>query len=46
MKLERIEFWEDEAFRIVEEKTLNYGATIDRELTRLKKVREEFQAME
>lgn len=46
MKLDRIEFWEDEAFRIVEENTLNYGATIDRELANLRKVREEFLAME
>ena len=40
------EFWEDEAYRIVESKTLNYGKTIDRELAMLYSVREKFQAME
>ncbi|MDR1507555.1 MAG: hypothetical protein LBI67_10690 [Treponema sp.] len=46
MKLDRVEFWEDEAFRIVEEKTLDYGATIGRELAGLQSVREAFLAME
>ena len=40
------EFWEDEAYRIIELKTLDYGKTIDRELTLLYSVREQFQAME
>ena len=40
------EFWEDEAYRIIELKTLNYGKTIDRELAMLYSVREQFQAME
>jgi hypothetical protein len=43
--LQRIQFWEDEAFRI-EKGTLNYGRTIRRELEMLQKVRERFQAME
>ncbi|MDR1930809.1 MAG: hypothetical protein LBQ44_09315 [Treponema sp.] len=46
MKIQRAEFWEDEAYRIVEEKTLDYGKTIARELELLQKVREAFQAME
>ena len=45
MHLERIQFWEDEAFRI-ENGTLDYGRTIRRELASLQKVRERFQAME
>jgi hypothetical protein len=46
MRLDRIDFWEDEAYRIVEEKTLDYGKTIGRELALLEKNRETFQAME
>ena len=46
MRLERIQFWEDQAYRIIEIKTLDYGKTLDRELTRLYSVREQFQAME
>lgn len=46
MKLERAEFWEDEAFRIIELKTFSYGRTIDRELALLYSVREKLQAME
>jgi hypothetical protein len=46
MRLPRAEFWEDEAYRIVDEKTLDYGKTIERELEMLRKVREKFQAME
>jgi hypothetical protein len=46
MPLERIEFWEDEAFRIVEEKTLDYGKTIERELISLENVRAAFEAMD
>jgi hypothetical protein len=45
MRLDKIDFWEDEAFRIVEEKTLDYGKTIGRELDRLEKTREAFQSM-
>jgi hypothetical protein len=44
INLERIQFWEDEAFRI-EKGTLNYGRTIRRELASLQRVRERFQAM-
>ena len=44
MNLPRIQFWEDEAFRM-EEKTLDYGKTINRELELLQKVRERFQDM-
>jgi hypothetical protein len=40
------EFWEDEAYRIVELKTLDYGKTIARELGWLNEVREKFEAME
>ena len=43
--LQGVQFWEDEAFRI-EEGTLNYGRTINRELTLLQNVREQFEAME
>ncbi|MDR2663386.1 MAG: hypothetical protein LBC31_10370 [Treponema sp.] len=46
MKLANAEFWEDEAYRIVELKTLDYGKTIDRELAMLRSVREQFEAME
>ncbi|MDR2182119.1 MAG: hypothetical protein LBN92_05500, partial [Treponema sp.] len=46
MRLSRVEFWEDEAFRIIEEKTLDYGKTIGRELALLEKVRAGFEAME
>jgi hypothetical protein len=45
LKLDRVDFWEDEAYRIIEEKTLDYGATIRRELANLEKVRAAFQAM-
>ena len=46
MRLGKVEFWEDEAYRIVELNTLDYGKTINRELAMLYSVREEFQAME
>ena len=46
MRLEQVQFWEDSAFRIVEQGTLNYGRTLDRELARLNSVREQLQAME
>jgi hypothetical protein len=46
MKLTNVEFWEDEAYRIIEEQTLDYGKTIDRELAMLQSVREKFLAME
>ena len=45
LNLARVQFWEDEAFRI-EENTLNYGKTINRELTLLQNVRERFLAMD
>jgi len=45
INLQRVQFWEDEAFRI-EDGTLNYGRTINRELQLLQKVRERFQEME
>jgi len=44
INLKEIQFWEDEAARI-EDKTLNYGKTINRELALLQSVREKFQAM-
>jgi len=43
--LPRIQFWQDEAFRI-ENGSLNYGRTIRRELDYLQTVREKFEAME
>jgi hypothetical protein len=43
--LPRIQFWEDEAYRI-ETGELNYNRIINRELDSLQKVREKFQAME
>jgi hypothetical protein len=45
INLKKVQFWEDEAFRI-EKGTLNYGRTIRRELDQLQKVRENFQQME
>ena len=44
MNLQRVQFWEDEAGRI-ENKSLNYGKTINRELALLQSVREKFQEM-
>lgn len=43
--LEKIRFWQDEAFRI-EKGSLDYRKTINRELASLQKIREKFQAME
>ena len=40
-----VQFWQDEAFRI-ENGTLNYAKTINRELKLLQNVREKFEAME
>nr|WP_148257432.1 hypothetical protein [Treponema primitia] len=45
LNLTRVQFWEDEAFRI-EEKTLDYEKTITRELQMLQRVRERFQGMD
>jgi hypothetical protein len=45
INLQRVQFWEDEVFRI-ENGKLNYARTIERELALLQKVREKFQAME
>jgi len=45
LHLERVRFWEDEAYRI-EQGTLNYGRTIQRELASLQQVRERFEAMD
>ena len=45
INLQKVQFWEDEAYRI-ENGKLNYGRTITRELDMLQKVREKFQAME
>jgi len=45
INLQRVQYWEDEAFRI-ENGSLNYGRTIRRELEFLQTVRENFQAME
>ena len=45
INLARVQFWEDEAFRI-ERSTLDYGKTISRELEFLQRVRERFQQME
>jgi hypothetical protein len=43
--LQKVQFWEDEAFRI-ENGKLDYGKTIRRELETLQTVREKFQDME
>jgi len=43
--LDRVKFWHDEATRI-ENKSLNYEKTLNRELARLQQVREQFQAMQ
>jgi hypothetical protein len=43
--LPKIQYWQDEAYR-VETGDLNYEKTITRELERLQKVRETFQAMD
>ncbi|MCL2094405.1 MAG: hypothetical protein FWH12_09475 [Treponema sp.] len=45
INLQRIQFWEDQAFRI-ENGRLNYGRTVQRELTQLQSVREAFLAMD
>jgi len=45
INLQKVQFWEDEVARIGDG-TLNYGKTINRELTLLQGVREKFQAME
>jgi hypothetical protein len=45
INLQKVQFWEDEAFRI-ENGKLNYAKTIRRELDSLQKVREKFQEME
>ena len=46
MRLTKVEFWEDEAYRIIELNTLDYGKTINRELDMLYLVREQFQLIE
>jgi len=45
INLPNIQFWEDEAARM-DDKSLDYGKTINRELTLLRKVREKFEQME
>jgi hypothetical protein len=45
INLQRVQFWEDEAGRI-ENKSLDYGKTINRELALLQQVRERFTAMD
>jgi hypothetical protein len=45
INLRNIQFWEDEAGRI-ESGSLDYGKTITRELERLQRVRETFEAMD
>jgi hypothetical protein len=45
INLERVQFWEDEAFRI-EKGSLDYKKTIERELKLLQNVREKFEAMD
>jgi hypothetical protein len=45
IELDRVKYWQDEAFRI-ETKSLNYERIINRELTRLQRIREQFQAMD
>jgi hypothetical protein len=44
INLVRVQYWEDEAFR-VETGDLDYSKIINRELTLLQRVREQFQAM-
>ena len=45
INLPKVQFWEDEAFRI-ENGKLNYGRTIRRELDKLQEIRERFEAMD
>lgn len=45
LTLERVQFWEDEAFRI-ESQSLDYEKIINRELGLLQQVRQRFQAMD
>jgi hypothetical protein len=45
INLQRVQFWEDEAARI-QSGALNYGRTINRELTLLQHVRRQFQDMD
>jgi len=43
--LERVQYWEDEAFRI-SEGSLDYERIVNRELDRLRKIRAKFEAMD
>ena len=45
LNLDRVQYWEDEAWRISENK-LNYEKTINRELDLLAKVRQKFEGMD
>jgi hypothetical protein len=45
INLEQIQYWQDEALKI-ERKSLDYEKTINRELTLLQRVREQFEAMD
>jgi hypothetical protein len=44
INLQKVQFWEDEAFRM-KEGALDYGKTIRRELALLQKVRDKFKEM-
>jgi hypothetical protein len=46
VNVEKVQYWEDEAYRILEENTLDYEKVITRELNLLQEVRERFQAMD
>jgi hypothetical protein len=46
INVENVQYWEDEAYRILDEKTLDYEKVITRELNRLQQVRERFEAMD
>ncbi|MDR0527859.1 MAG: hypothetical protein LBG79_08635 [Spirochaetaceae bacterium] len=45
IRLPRVQFWDDEALRI-ETGDLNYERTLNRELARIEKIRNEFEAMD
>ncbi|MDC7225021.1 MAG: hypothetical protein PQJ60_14830, partial [Spirochaetales bacterium] len=45
MFLEEIQYWEDENYRI-QEGDLDYEEVIDRELSRIERVRQQFLAMD
>jgi hypothetical protein len=46
VSMEKVQYWEDEAYRILVEQSLDYEKILNRELRLLRNVRERFQAMD